>query len=241
MFTLIITSFVAGILTVLAPCVLPLLPIIIGSSVGGNKRWKPFIITGSLVVSITIFTLLLKASTLLIDLPPNFWKYVSGGIILFFGIITIFPNLWTKFGLKLGLSNKSDGFLEKSAKKGGILGDILIGMSLGPVFSSCSPTYALIIATVLPVSLFKGIIYIIVYGLGLAFVLLLISLLGRGLVNKLKIVANPNSVFKKILGIIFIFVAIFIMTGFDKKIETAILEAGFFDVSKLEQTIFEKN
>ena len=241
MLTLLITSFIAGILTVLAPCVLPLLPIIIGSSVSSNAKWKPFVITASLAVSLTLFTLLLKASTLLIDIPPQFWKNVSGGIIIFFGLITLFPNLWSDFSTKLGLSTKSDTLLEKSTEKGGLLGAILIGMSLGPVFASCSPTYSLILATVLPVNFLEGMVYIIVYALGLSSVLLLISFLGRSLVNKLKVVANPNSTFKKVLGILFLIVGLAIITGFDKKVETAILDSGYFDITKVEQNILEKN
>jgi cytochrome c biogenesis protein CcdA/thiol-disulfide isomerase/thioredoxin len=241
MFTLFITSYIAGVLTVLAPCVLPLLPIIIGSSVAANSRWKPFVITASLAFSLTLFTLLLKASTLLIDIPPEFWKYVSGGIIIFFGVITLFPNLWSDFSTKLGLSTKSDSLLEKSTEKGGLFGAILIGMSLGPVFASCSPTYSLILATVLPVNFAEGILYIITYALGLSSILLLISFLGRSLVNKLKVVANPNSWFKKILGILFIIVGLAIITGFDKKVETFILDSGYFDITKVEQNILEKN
>ena len=51
---LLFTAFIAGALTVLAPCVLPLLPIIIGGSVSGDTtdRRRPFIITGSLAVSL---------------------------------------------------------------------------------------------------------------------------------------------------------------------------------------------
>jgi cytochrome c biogenesis protein CcdA len=241
MFTLFITSYIAGILTVLAPCVLPLLPIIIGSSVAANSRWKPLVITASLAFSLTLFTLLLKASTLLIDIPPEFWKYVSGGIIIFFGLITLFPNLWSDFSTKLGLSTKSDSLLEKSTEKGGLLGAILIGMSLGPVFASCSPTYSLILATVLPVNFAEGILYIITYALGLSSILLLISFLGRSLVNKLKVVANPNSWFKKILGILFIIVGLAIITGFDKKVSTFILDYGYFDITKVEQNILEKS
>ena len=61
-------SLVAGLLTVLAPCVLPLLPVILGGSMVREERdrWRPFIIAGSLVASLILFTLLLKASTVLI-------------------------------------------------------------------------------------------------------------------------------------------------------------------------------
>ena len=82
--TLIFSSFVAGMLTILAPCILTLLPVIIGSTASSKDPSKPFIVTASLGVSIVIFTLLLKASTIFISVPPYFWNYLSGGIVLLF-------------------------------------------------------------------------------------------------------------------------------------------------------------
>lgn len=240
-FNLIITSYLAGLLTVLAPCVLPLLPVIIGSSISSKDKLKPYIITGSLAISLTLFTLLLKASTTLIGVSPDFWKYFSGSLVVIFGIISIFPTLWDTFSLKLGLSDRSDQLLEKSNEKQGVLGSILVGMSLGPVFASCSPTYSLILATVLPVNLGFGIVYILIYSLGLSSVLLAISILGRKLVNRLKILSNPNGIFKKVLGVIFILVGLSIITGFDKKIETFVVENSFFDVNVLDSKLINNN
>ena len=75
---LLILSFFAGILTVFAPCILPLLPLIIGGSITGDEKqkYRPYIIIGSLVVSLIGFTLLLKASTLLIGADQNALKYI---------------------------------------------------------------------------------------------------------------------------------------------------------------------
>ena len=93
---LLIVSFIAGILTILAPCVLPVLPVILGSSVNDKKanKKKTLTIIVSLGVSVILFTLLLKVSTLFIDIPEYTWKIVSGVIILILGLITIFPSLW---------------------------------------------------------------------------------------------------------------------------------------------------
>ena len=78
--TLLVIAFLSGVLTVLAPCVLPLLPIILGASAeDGNNKKIPLVIIGSLSVSILIFSILLKASTVLIGVPPSFWKAFSGG------------------------------------------------------------------------------------------------------------------------------------------------------------------
>jgi cytochrome c biogenesis protein CcdA/thiol-disulfide isomerase/thioredoxin len=238
---LLITSFISGILTVLAPCVLPLLPIIIGGSVGSKGKYKPYIIIASLAVSLVLFTILLKASTLLIDIDPSFWKYISGGLVSIFGLIYLFPDVWTQISVRLGFSKNSDQLLEKASEKDGILGAVLLGGALGPVFASCSPTYSLIIATILPVNFFEGLIYIVVYILGLSLVMLGIALLGRKLTKKLTKVADPKSWFKKTLGILFLIVGISIITGFDKKVEAAILDSGYFDITKTEQSILEKN
>ena len=63
---LLLISFIAGVLTILAPCVLPLLPVIIGGSISGKTKEKsrPYIIAASLAASLVVFTLLLKLSTL---------------------------------------------------------------------------------------------------------------------------------------------------------------------------------
>lgn len=237
---LLLTSFLAGVLTIGAPCVLPVLPIIIGGAVSEADKKRPYIIIASLSASLVIFTLLLKASTLLIMVSPKFWAGVSGGIVLVFGIFTLFPNLWEKISDGLGISTASNSFLSSSSQRSGNIGSILIGAALGPVFSSCSPTYALLVATVLPQSFFLGLVYIIVYVLGLALMLLLIALFGQRLVVRLKWLADPHSKFKKALGILFIIVGLLILTGTEKKIETYLVESGIYKVSQLELNLIQK-
>ncbi len=75
--TLLLASFLAGILTILAPCVLPVLPVILAGSLGERQKWYPYLVTLSLAASVVIFTVLLKVSTLFIDIPQDFWKYLS--------------------------------------------------------------------------------------------------------------------------------------------------------------------
>ena len=234
---LLVVAFIAGLLTILAPCVLPLLPIIVGRSVGGQEKYKPVIVSASLAVSVVLFTLLLKSSTVFINIPQSAWSYISGTIIIFFGLITVFPELWEKISFKLNFNNKSNQILGQSAQKKGFVGDILVGAALGPVFSSCSPTYFLILATVLPQSFAKGLLYLIAYAFGLSLMLLLIGYIGQRFVKKLASFADPKGKFKKTLGIIFLIVGIAIFIGFDKKVETAILNSGFYDITSVEQKL----
>jgi len=242
---LFLISFIAGILTVLAPCILPLLPVIIGGSLsdgnvkGFNKK-KAFTIIISLGLSVIAFTLLLKASTLFINIPEYVWKWISGGIVLLFGVVTIFPSLWDN-PLLAKISAKSNIALGKGYKKNNFWGNVIIGASLGPVFSTCSPTYFIVLATVLPVKPVLGIVYLLAYTIGLCLALLIISILGQKIIDKLGVVADPKGWFKKTLGVLFIIVGVAVISGFDKKTQLFLLDSGFFDVTRIEQRLLEKN
>ncbi len=224
---LFLISFLAGVLTVLAPCILPLLPVIVGSSVSGADRGKPYRIAGALALSVVLFTLALKWSTAFISIPPEAWTAISGGIVAIFGFSLAFPSLWEKIPLLSKLSVSSNKILGAGYQKKSISGDFIIGAALGPVFSSCSPTYFLILATVLPRSIAAGLADLIAYAFGLALALLLISILGQKLVDKLGAAADPHGKFKRTLGVIVLLVGVLILFGIDKKIETRLLGAGW--------------
>lgn len=227
-------SFLAGILTVLAPCVFILLPIILGET-QTSKNWKStLVIIFSLATSILIFTILLKASTLLINVAPEIWKYISGSILILFGITVLFPNLWGIINEKLKLSQKSDQLLHQGTERNNTWGEILIGISLGPIFSSCSPTYALIIVTILPQTPIIGFFNLLFYVLGLSFILILIALFSQSLARRLKWAVDPNGIFKKVLEFIFIIVGVAIIFGLNKSLETFLLDRGIFDPSDIE-------
>lgn len=235
--TLLVVTFLAWVLTILAPCVLPILPIILAGSIG-EKSWKrPLIITLSLAFSIVLFTLILKATTLLIDIPEVYWKYLSGAILVTLWIIYLFPHAWSMLGVKLGFG-KSQELLSKTQNiHSGNLQAIATGFALGPVFSSCSPTYAFLLATVFPASLIQGIFYTFTYALGLASILFLIAWGGQAVIKKLKFFASETGWFKKTLGLIFVVIGLAIMSGYDKKAEIWILNQC--NSSSLEQSLFD--
>ena len=232
---LLLGAFFAGIITVLAPCVLPLLPIIIGGSITGDVQDKkrPFIIAASLAVSLIVFTLLLKATTLLINIPPEFITYMSGGIIILIGILLLFPTLYERVILFFNLQAKSQQLLGKGSHKGAVIGAIITGAALGPVFSSCSPVYAYILATVLPVNFGVAMAYMVAYVLGLSLMLLLIGFIGQRFVRKLKFTSNPRGWFNRIVAVVFIVVGLLVVSGYDKKLQTYVSEHTVFNFDAL--------
>ncbi len=234
-----IISFIAGVLTILAPCILPLLPVILAGSVTETKnRRRPLIIIAALSASVFAFTLLLKGTTALITVSPTFWSYVSAIILLAFGLTLLFPETWAEIVLKIPGHKAPDRWISKGYDdKHSFWTDVVVGAALGPVFTTCSPTFFVILATVLPQSLSVGLIDLLAYIVGLALALLLVAWIGQKLVDKLEWATNPYGWFKKVLGILFIIIAVCIAFGFDKKIEADILKAGFFDVTRWEQSI----
>ena len=237
---LFILSFIAGVLTVLSPCILPLLPVIVGGSLsGGSEKRNPYAIIISLIISVTLFTLLLKVSSAFIMVPADFWTYLSGGVIFLVGVSFLFPALWEKIPLMNKFSKNSNKLLTTGYKKKSLWGDIIIGSALGPVFSSCSPTYFVILATVLPQSFSKGLIDLLSYSIGLGLMLLLISYLGDKIITKLGVASDPKGLIKKTMGIIFILVGLFIASGVDKLAEAKLYETGF-DITKIETLLLEK-
>lgn len=236
-------SFFAGFLTVAAPCVLPLLPVILGGSIvrteqQASSKAAPYQIIAGLIASVIVFTLLLKASTALLNIPDLFWQAISASILVLFGMTLVLPQLWDTISVSAGLQKQSDALLNQSAKKQGVLGNFLIGAALGPVFNSCSPTYALIVAIILPRSFAEGFVHLTAYALGLGIALLAIALLGKKISSRLRSLANPQGIVRRGIGFLFILIGLAILFGYDKKIQTFALEHGWYDpISKLERSL----
>ncbi len=231
-------AVLAGVLTTLAPCVLPMLPVIVGSSVVGTggqtdserpaaralARRRAYVITASLGASIAVFTLLLKVSTALIGIDAQVWAYISGVILIGLGLIGVFPALWDTISARLSLQSRSSKRLAAARQHDGVGGQVLTGAALGPVFASCSPLYAYVIVTVLPAQIGYGLMLLAAYLVGLCATLLAVSLAGQRLVRNMKWIADPHGWFRRALGIMFIIVGIIVLTGLDKTLQAWIIE-----------------
>ena len=232
--TLFLIALLAGFLTVLSPCVLPLLPIIVGGSISGDRSLKRALtVTISLGISVFVFTFLLKVLTIFINVPEWFWTTFSGGLIIIVGLVMVFPSLWDMLPFAAKMNADSSKAMNVGFMKKNFWGDVLIGGALGPVFSSCSPTYFIVLATVLPASLSAGVADILAYIVGLCISLLAVSFVGQKILDKLNVASDPKGWFKRTMGVIFILVGILIMTGLSAAIEAPLY--SIFDETTIEQ------
>lgn len=224
-------SFLAGVLTVFAPCIFPLLPVIIGGSSLNNSDKQtedksPYWIILSLAISIIIFTLIIKLSFDLFNLPQEFWIVFSGVLVMIVGLLILFPNLWHKVPFVSKLFTNSNKWLYEGTQKSSKAKPIFIGIALAPAFTSCSPTYFLILATILPNSLIDGLIYLFAYTAGVAVVLLLVALASKKILSKLNFLTKDTA--RKVIGVIILIVGFLLVNGYHKQIETFIIDKNLF-------------
>lgn len=140
----------------------------------------------------------------------------------------------------LKLDEKTNSNFNQTINSNSRFKNYLVWASLWPVFSSCSPTYWLILAVILPNNFAIWSLYLISYILWLAFILLLISLFWQKMIQKLKFFSNPNWSFKKILWVIFLLIWLLIFTWLDKKFEAKIIENWYFDTINFENNLLKK-
>ena len=221
-------ALLAGALTTLAPCALSLLPVVVGGSLAGTGERRVLsravVVTLSLGVSVFVFTLALRATTALIDVPPSVWQWVSGGLLIVLGLVQAVPELWDRVSVATGLSGGSARGLAAAHRRGGTLGAVLTGAALGPVFTSCSPLYGYVVVTVLPTEPGRGLLLLSTYVVGLVAVLLVVALGGQRAVRRMRWAADPHSWFRRGLGLLFVVIGVLVATGAMQDVETWLLE-----------------
>lgn len=228
MFLALFGAVLAGALTTLAPCALSLLPVVVGGSMTGaadsHAARRAVIVTASLGVSVFVFTLALRATTALIGVPPGVWRWSSGGLLVLLGLAAVFPEVWDRVSAATGFSRGSARGLSAAHRREGVLGAVLTGVALGPVFTSCSPLFGYVVVTVLPAEPARGLALLSAYVLGLAGALLPLALLGQRAVRRLRWAADPHSWLRRSLGVLFVVIGLLVATGLMQGVETWILE-----------------
>lgn len=139
MWILFFFAFLAGIATVLSPCIFPVLPALLSAG-GGKGRLHPIGIICGLICSFTFFTLALTAIVQLTGISADFLRYLAIACIAGFGLLMIFPSLGDRFAQATsGVANLGQSVQEKSHQLGsGFWSGALLGIALGLVWTPCA-------------------------------------------------------------------------------------------------------
>ncbi len=223
MLILLFFSFVSGFITILAPCIWPLLPIVLSSTVTGEKR-KPLGITLGIMISFAIFTLVISYLVKLFNFDPNFLRFFAVVVIGFLGLTLVMPSL---SGFLEGLVSRISGvFGAKTSSLHGFWGGLITGFSLGIVWSPCAGPILATIATLAATRTVNfGIILVtVVYVVGLGIPLFIFATAGSHLFTKTRFLSKYTGRVQQIFGIIMILTAVLIYTNYDKVLQLKLLD-----------------
>ena len=213
-------AFLSGLVTILSPCILPVLPVVLSGSVGGKSR--PFGVITGFVVSFSVFTLVLSSIVQALNIPPDALRVAAVVLILLFGLVMLVPRLRDGFEMLASRLAKVGG-TQKQSK--GFAGGLLIGASLGLVWTPCvGPIMASVISLAITQSVDGGsVIIILVYSLGTAIPMLAIMLGGRTLLKRVPALSRNTAKIQRVFGVLMILVAVTIAFGWDRSFQSAIL------------------
>ena len=209
-------AFVAGIVTAISPCVLPVLPLVLaGGATGGPRR--PFAVIAGLVVSFTVFSLTAAALLTALGLPDDLLRNLAIGVVVVVGLALVWPRLGDLLGRPFyALARRPPG------DSGG---GFVLGLSLGLLFTPCAGPVIAAVATVaatqqLTVSAF---LITLAYGLGAGVVLLGVALAARRGLSLGPVRAHAPAI-RRALGVAVLAVAVLMVYGVDKRLQTRVPE-----------------
>jgi cytochrome c biogenesis protein CcdA/thiol-disulfide isomerase/thioredoxin len=233
MIILLLFAFLAGIVTILSPCILPILPIVLSGTVSGDKR-RPFGIIVGFILSFTIFTLFLATIIRLTGIPGNTLRIIAGVVLLIFGLSLLLPQFQ---GFMERLFSKLSIFAPKSNPHAGFWGGFVIGLTIGIIWTPCvGPILASVIALA-ATSQVSTITFLITlsYSIGTAIPMFLIMYGGRNLLSRAPWLLKNTSAIQKTFGVLMILFALAIFTNIDQQIEGYLAATPYgADLTQLE-------
>ncbi|CAB1370453.1 cytochrome c biogenesis CcdA family protein [Denitratisoma oestradiolicum] len=219
-------SFVAGSLSTLSPCVLPILPILLGTAVLAH-RLGPYVLAGGLALSFTVVGVLIASLGSSIGLDQTMLRYGAALLLLVFGLVLVSPVLQERFaGATSGLSGTGQTLLARVTLDG-LPGQFMLGLLLGIVWSPCvGPTLGAAISlasqgrSLGQVTLLMGL-----FGLGAGVPLVVLGLLSRQAMTRIRgQLLSAGRVGKQLLGGIMLLLGGLILSGADKAFEAWVVE-----------------
>ena len=218
----ILFAFLAGVLSTLSPCVLPLLPLVLGAAVS-EHRLGPAALAAGLALSFVAIGLFVATIGFSLGLDAGVFRNIGALLLLAIGMVLLVPRLQAQLaaagGPVGGWADRSFGGFATH----GLRGQFAVGLLLGAVWSPCvGPTLGA--ASVLAAqgkNLGQVAAVMIVFGIGAALPLLVLGLASREAMMRWRSrLLRVGQGGKAILGVLLVVIGVLILTGFDKDMET---------------------
>ncbi len=221
-------AFAAGVLSILSPCVLPLVPIVLGAAVTAHALGAVALALG-LALSFTGLGLLLALAGFGLGIDADLFRFAAAAIMIMLGAVLLVPSL--QAGL-VGAASPVSAWADHhfgGAAKSGLIGQLAMGLLLGLVWSPCvGPTLgAASLLASQGQDLARVTLTMAIFGIGAGLPLALLGLMSRASLmrfrNKL---TSAGKIGKGLLGAAFVAIGISVVSGADKGIEAALVAAS---------------
>jgi cytochrome c biogenesis protein CcdA/thiol-disulfide isomerase/thioredoxin len=249
-------AFLAGVVTILSPCILPILPIILSSTVDTSGKKRPLGVVTGFVLSFTFFTLFLSTIVRLSGIPAESLRYLSIFILIGFGLSLFVPKIQLTIEK---LFTSLTRFAPSGQGRHGFGGGLVVGLSLGLLWTPCvGPILASVISLAISGTVTSQAVFItLAYSLGTAVPMFIIMQLGSTALQKNQWLLKNSSRVQKGFGVLMVLTAIGIFFNVDRQFQTYILntfpqygagltqlednEAVKEELDKLNQSPIDKN
>ena len=218
------TSFLAGTLAILSPCVLPILPILLLSALQQHKLGPIGLVLG-LSTTFTTFGLALAATGTVFGIDSDLLRDILAIMLIILGLVLIFEVLQDLFTRLVNpLANKAQQ-ASQAASISGFWGQFLLGLILGGAWIPCTgPTLAL--ATSLAAggdNITQAAFIMLAYSLGVSLPIVAISYIARGTIGDKGKLMRLGKFGKRALGLMILTVGVLLITNYDKILEAKLL------------------
>lgn len=225
--SVVLLAYVAGVVTLVNPCVLPVLPIVIGSSLC-ESRYGPAVLAAGLVLSFSVFGLGILAFGFSVGLDQEAVRVVAAAILVVAGILLALPRAQAVFASATAPIASGGNRLLGRVSGQGLAGQFVVGALLGLVWTPCvGPTLGVAIASASQgQNLMSAFGIFLVFGLGVATSLLAFAYGSRrALAARKEAFAGAARWGKPVFGGLLVVVGLMIASGLDKTVEAMILRS----------------
>ncbi len=226
-------ALAAGLLTSLSPCVLPVLPVVVGSA-GLRHRTGPLALAAGMIFAFTVVGVTLAAAGQAIGLDGAWLRRLAAMALVLAGIFLLSERLQNRlstwFAPLAGWAARRSG----GSTGGGLLGQFGLGALLGALWSPCTgPTLGAAVGLAAQGGVGRASLVMLIFGIGAALPLLAAAYAARHFGSRMKLLSAVGGRGKMAFGGVLVAVGAIVMLGFDRRLEAMLLgqlPAGWLDL-----------
>lgn len=215
-------AFLAGVITVLSPCVLPLLPVILATAAQEGKGRPAGVVVG-FVGSFALATLTLSFLVRSLGVSPDLNRLFAAFILILLGLVLSIPALHRAF--EGGASRLVSRMPAGRFRSNGFLGGLAVGAGLGLAWSPCvGPIMASVITLALNQQVDAGAVVVtLAFATGTAIPMAAVVIGGRAFVSRLRWFQTNAQAIQRVMGVLLVLTGVGILLGWDRQIQILLL------------------